>query len=199
MEGQFFYLIGWLSWIIITFFFSDRKKRFQLSCVVLLLLSTSTVYASFLGFSWNGAFLILVVATFIYLVGTLKKRLMIHYFSISTVSLAYVCFSIFEIFDPVWVIFPRHWMLGFILLYICLIVFKKKNERYVYLLAGIIQGEIITIVLFRNIFSYSVIGDYFFWDIVAVSIAGLSLWLFFEQLTLYLDTFIQKHVKEKQG
>jgi hypothetical protein len=32
-----------------------------------------------------------------------------------------------------------------------------------------------------------------------MSMAGLSMWVVFESITVYLDSIIQKRVKEKQG
>lgn len=197
--GLYFYFLGWIGWIIITFLFSKSAIRTFLSILLLSLLAGSATHVNIFGFSVNVAFIILVLTAIILLSKTLKQRYVLHYFSICTLSLAYVCFVIFEIYDPVWIFIDRTWMLSFILLYITLLLFKTKWERFVFMLTGVLQGEILNSFVLNSIFSYSVIGSFDFLAVLFLTSAGLGAWVVFENITVYLDSIIQKRVRERQG
>jgi hypothetical protein len=198
-EGLFFYFLSWVSWIVVVFFFPKSKHRTQISIALLLIIAGSNSYFYILQFKVNLAFIFLAAAALILLTASLRKNYFLHYFSICTISLAYVCFRLFEIYDPVWILFNRIWMLSFVLLYLALLLFKTKQERFVFLLTGAVQGEIINGWILNSVFSYPVVGGFDFLSVLALSLAGLSVWIMFETITIYLDSFIQKRVKEKQG
>ncbi|QFT89418.1 hypothetical protein FIU87_12235 [Bacillus sp. THAF10] len=197
--GLYFYFLCWVVWIISTFFFQKSTIRTFLSVVLLLLIASSTTYVDIFGFTTNVAFLVILATSFILLIKTMKQKYILLYLSITTLSLAYVCFCIFEIFDPVWILFNRTWLLSFILLYLALMLFKGRMERFVFMLAGITQGEIFKCLLWKNVFAYSVMGEFDFLAVLTLSLAGMSTWVLFETITVYLDAVIQKRVKEKQG
>ncbi len=197
--GLYFYFLGWIGWIIITFFFPKSSVRTFLSILLLLVMAGSATYMNLFGFNVNIAFIFLVFTAIILLAKTMKQKYFLHYFSICTLSLAYVCFVIFEIYDPVWIILDRMWMLSFILLYLSLLLFKTKWERFVFMLTGVLQGEILNSMVLNSVFSYSVIGSYEFLAVLFLTSAGLGTWMIFETVTIYLDSVIQKRVRERQG
>ncbi|WP_339146514.1 MULTISPECIES: hypothetical protein [unclassified Sutcliffiella] len=197
--GLYFYFLGWIGWIIITFFFPKSTVRTFLSLLLLLVMAGSTTYLNIFDFRVSVAFIILIFTAFILLTKTMKQKYFLHYFSICTLSLAYVCFVIFEIYDPVWIIIDRTWMLSFILLYLSLLLFKTKWERFVFMLTGVLQGEILNSIVLKSIFSYSVIGSFEFLAVLFLTSAGLGTWMMFETVTVYLDSVIQKRVRERQG
>ncbi|WP_078380163.1 YphA family membrane protein [Sutcliffiella halmapala] len=199
IEGLYFYFLSWVSWIVVMFFFAKSTQRFLLSICLLLVIAGSNSYISIVDFQVSVSYIVLASTAVILLVKILKKQYLLHYFSICTIALAYVCFKLFEIFDPIWIIFNRTWMLSFILLYLALLLFKSSENRYAFLLAGLILGELLAIFVLNNVFQYSVIGSFEFLDVFAMSFAGLSMWVVFESITVYLDSIIQKRVKEKQG
>ncbi|WP_053073702.1 hypothetical protein [Bacillus sp. LL01] len=197
--GLYFYFLGWIGWIIITFLFPKSSVRTFLSLLLLLVIAGSATYIDIYGYKVNIAFLFLMITAIILLTKTLKQKYFLHYFSICTLSLAYVCFVIFEIYDPVWILIDRTFMLSFILLYLSLLLFKGKLERFVFMLTGVLQGEILNSFVLNSIFSYSVIGSYDFLAVLFLSSAGLATWMVFETVTVYLDSVIQKRVRERQG
>ncbi|MBM7619566.1 hypothetical protein JOC95_001415 [Bacillus tianshenii] len=199
VEGLYFYFLSWVGWIIVTFFFSKSKQRLMVSVLLLLIIIGSNTFIPIMEFQISFSFIVLAFTAIILLVIVLKKNLLLHYFSICTVALAYVCFKLFEIYDPVWIIFDRTWMLSIILLYLGLMLFKSKSERFVFLLTGLLMGELLSSFVLHSVFRYSVVGSFEFLDVYALTLSGLSVWVFFETVTVYLDGFIQKRVKEKQG
>lgn len=199
IEGLYFYFFCWISWIVVTFFFTKRTQRFLLSICLLLVIAGSNSYITLVDFQVGISYLVLAIIGCILLVKILRKQYLMHYFSICTIALAYVCFKLFEIYDPVWMVFNRTWMLSFGLLYLGLLLFKTREERYAFLLTGIVLGELLTSFVLHHVFQYSVVGAFEFLDVFAMSLAGLSMWVVFESITVYLDSIIQKRVKEKQG
>ncbi|WP_404442535.1 hypothetical protein LG307_12845 [Sutcliffiella horikoshii] len=196
---QYFYFLSWVGWIIVTFFFPKSTFRTYMSILLLLVIAGSTTAVQIFGFSVTVSFLVLAVSAFILLVNSLKQKYLLHYLSICTVAMAYVCFIIFEIYDPVWIIFDRTWLLSFIILYLSLLLFKAKRERFVFQLTGVLLGEILHSIVIDRIFSFSVIGSFEFLAVLALSTAGLCTWMIFETLTIQLDSLIQKRVRERQG
>jgi len=196
---QYFYFLSWMGWIIVTFFFPKSAVRTYLSILLLLVIAGSTTAVQIFGFSVTVSFLVLAVSALILVVNTLKQKYLLQYLSICTVAMAYVCFIIFEIYDPVWIIFDRTWLLSFIILYLSLLLFKAKRERFVFQLTGVLLGEILHSIVIDRIFSFSVIGSFEFLAVLALSTAGLCTWMIFETLTIQLDSLIQKRVRERQG
>ncbi|WP_226679731.1 YphA family membrane protein [Sutcliffiella horikoshii] len=199
ITGQYFYFISWMGWIIITFFFPKSATRTFLSILLLLVIAGSGTTVQIFGFTITASFLVLAITALIMLVNSLKQKYMLHYFSICTVALAYVCFIIFEIYDPVWIFLDRTWLLSVIILYLSLLLFKTKRERFVFMLTGVLLGEILRSIVTDRIFSYSNIGSFEFLAVLALSSAGMATWMMFETLTIQLDSLIQKRVRERQG
>lgn len=198
-SAQYFYFISWMGWIIITFFFPKSVTRTYLSILLLLVIATSTTKVIMFGFTITASFIVLAVTALILLVSSLKQKYILHYFSICTVALAYVCFIIFEIYDPVWIFLDRTWLLSVIILYLSLLLFKTKRERFVFMLTGVLLGEILRSIVTDRIFYYSDIGSFEFLAVLALSSSGMATWMMFETLTIHLDSLIQKRVRERQG
>ena len=198
MEGYLFYYLAWIGWIIVFFFFSNKRIRFFVSSVILLLIICSQFYINILEFRWNLAYFILLIATYFFLSKLVQKNALYLYFTSTTISLVYVTFIIFEIYDPVFIFIGREWMLTFILLYTVFMVFKENKHRYAGLLTGLLQGELLSAFIIYTVFGYNIVAELPFWEIVTLSLTGLSAWVFFEKATAYLQSFIQKQQKQNR-
>jgi hypothetical protein len=199
ITGQYFYFICWIGWIIITFFFPKSVVRTFMSILILVVIAGSTTTVQMFGFTVTASFLVLAVIALILLVKSLKQKYILYYLSICTIALAYVCFILFEIYDPVWIFLDRTWLLSAIILYLSLLLFKSRRERFVFMLTGVLFGEILRSIVMDRIFSYSAIGTFEFLAVLALSSAGMATWMMFETLTIHLDSIIQKRVRERQG
>ncbi|MEA3319014.1 MAG: hypothetical protein U9Q88_03220 [Bacillota bacterium] len=199
ITGQYFYFICWIGWIIITFFFPKSVVRTFMSILILVVIAGSTTTIQMFGFTVTASFLVLAGIALILLVKSLKQKYILHYLSICTIALAYVCFILFEIYDPVWIFLDRTWLLSAIILYLSLLLFKSRRERFVFMLTGVLFGEILRSIVMDRIFSYSAIGTFEFLAVLALSSAGMATWMMFETLTIHLDSIIQKRVRERQG
>lgn len=111
--------------------------------------------------------------------------------------LAYVSFLMFELYDPVWVIINRDWLLTFILMYLTIMLQSEVRMRMYTLLAGVLQGELLySFVLRQNGFTYP-IGSLEFLDFAALAVAILLLWSGLKFTAAYFNTHFNHFEREK--
>lgn len=198
MDGLTFYWVTWIIWILATFFMKKgRQLRFYLSLGILLLIISSPLTLSILGMELSFASVILLF-TSITLIATFKRK-KAAYMMVSSfiLMLAYVCFQLFELFDPVWVFLPRNWMLSFLLIALTLLLHNDSVYRIAILLLGSIQGDILYgYILNQYTFPY-IIGSYVYLDTVALTFALLLVWLWFEKMITFFEKYLFEVEKEK--
>ena len=199
MEGIFFYWIAWMVWVYSTFMLKKSNFRLSVSIIVLVLIIVSP-YSIYLGiFEINVtiiAFLIICSALLVKKTTIQKVYLLV---CTLTITIAYVSFLLFELFDPVWLFIDRKWMLAFILVYLASMLIKDRKIRVICVVLGASQGELLYgFILSHFRFEY-VIGSMGYLDVTAISSAIIVLWLGVENLAQYFDIYFNKTSKEKQG
>ncbi|MCH1624763.1 YphA family membrane protein [Ferdinandcohnia quinoae] len=199
MEGAYFYWISWLAWVICTFFMNKGKQRTNIAILLLLLIILSPHYIDIGNTKLNVNLIIILLFCYKELsVKTMKQQLYI-FICVFTISMAYGSFQLFELFDPVWLLFDRKWMFSVILIYITLMIFKDIKSRIIGLLIGAIQGDILFgFVLSKLQFQY-VIGSFVFLDVAAISAFIIIMWTGLEELFKHFDLLFQKNSKQKHG
>ena len=199
MEGTTFYLIFWTLWIFLTFFI-DRQNpyRLKLSIIVLIAiflsefhydLGNDQLYAS-------GFFLLLIT----YFLFSREKRSTIIYNFICSyiVTLSYVSFHLFEIYDPIWIIINKQWMIGIFLGYLVIILQKSLKGRLLIILSGTMQGEILyAYILKKYQFPYS-IGGFDYLDVLSLITMLLVGWSCFENAGFIFQNHFHFNGKAKQ-
>ncbi|WP_026584968.1 YphA family membrane protein [Bacillus sp. J33] len=199
MEGLIFYWVSWVAWVMATFFMDRKNKKrvkFSVWLLVVIILSPYTFSIYGVEMSVAGVFLL---GTFYIFTGGLKKGHKV-YFLICTfiMMMAYVSFHLFELFDPVWVIFPRKWMLAILLFYMAILLHKKRQLRLPLILLGSIQGEVLYALILRQFSFPYVIGSLAFFDIIALSAAIAAIWSAMQWIALYFETNFKQYEREKQ-
>lgn len=112
--------------------------------------------------------------------------------------LAYASFLLFELYDPVWLLFSRSWMVACLLGYLSVMLLSDKEERLMIMICAMIQGEwIFSMVVEKIGFSYT-IGTGQFLDTLATSVLVLVLCGICESIIVILDQFMNQHVRGKQ-
>lgn len=199
MEGIIFLGFAWGIWIIATFFWSKTVyDRFKISFCVLITIILSPYEFHLLGFQLNMA------ATFLYIylyfeVVRLKRKTGLYLFLSSFIMmLGYVSFLLLELYDPVWVIFDRKWMIASILVYLCLLLQSEKKLRFYTILMGTLQGEFVFSVILKRFTIDYLIGTYTFFDAIGATLTLLSVWTLLEIVTVYLDHQTNHFGKGKQ-
>ncbi|OIK17139.1 hypothetical protein BIV60_01030 [Bacillus sp. MUM 116] len=190
MEGSMFYWISWSFWVYLTFFLNKQNPyRFKLAAAILMLIALSTLHFRLGNIDIFASGLFLLFLTFI-LISKEKLRAIIYFFICSyIIGISYVTFHLFEIFDPIWIILKKEWMMGILLGYLAILLQKTLRGRLLIVLNGTMQGEILyTIILSKYHFPYS-IGTFAYLDVCALISFLLVGWSFFENA----GTIFQNH------
>jgi hypothetical protein len=193
MDGLWFFLFSWIGWVWATFFM-DKKNvyRFKLSLGILLLIVVSPYRIAYEGIEIQVPALILLVYILHETAPMLKGAFFSFFVSTFIMMLAYVSFLLFELFDPIWVVFDRIWMIALTSICICSLLQSNYRIRIAILVSGLLQGEIVySIVMKRLLFPYPV-AALAFMDILAVSIMVLAVWAGLSHIAFVAGTYINQ-------
>jgi hypothetical protein len=178
MEGALFYWFSWLGWVWATFFTAKQNKyRFTIAFVLLILIISSPYKMEILGIEvYIPAFVLLAFA----LVETakLKNRIFFSVFVTSfIIMLGYVSFLLFELFDPVWVIFDRKWLISLSVILLATALQLVRRLQILSIGFGMLLGEFLfSFIMKRLAFPYSVASPAFL-DIVSLATVMLGVWV----------------------
>lgn len=199
MDGATFYWICWMAWVCSTFLMKKTKERLFLSILILMTIILSPYYVEIGDININFSILLILFFCLKEISKRSKKQVLYLFICILTISLAYCSFLMFELYDPVWVLFSRHLMLSAALIYVTLMLLKDFRLRLIGLLIGTIQGDVIYGIIMNNInFSYE-IGSFVFLDVISMSFGFIFIWSSLEVLLHHVDVIVQKNTKEKHG
>jgi hypothetical protein len=192
VEGIYFYWFSWIGWVITTFLMKKSRVRTALSIFILLVIIVSNSTYQITGLSIHASFILLFL--FSLLVMTKASGLRVLYYLICSliISIGYVCFHLFELFDPIWLIFDRKWMLSFVILYLILMLVKDTYHRIAVAMIGVLNGELLYSLILKKFFSEIVIGDFIFLDSFAFIIFFIFLWNSFEKIALFFEANFNK-------
>jgi hypothetical protein len=190
VEGSMFYWILWVFWIYVTFFMNKQNLyRSKLGSVILVLIILSNVHFKVMRFEFYASGLFILLLSYIIL-GKKKLGSLLYAFICSfIVTIAYVTFNLFVIYDPVWVIFQKEWMMG--ICFSCLAIFLQTSlkDRLLIIVSGTMQGEILyAFYLSKFEFSYP-IGTIAYLDVFSLITILLVSWSILENA----GTFFQNH------
>ncbi|KOP83259.1 hypothetical protein ACFFHH_08385 [Cytobacillus solani] len=199
MEGLTFYWVSWFFWIIATFFMNKNgRSRLMLSLFLLLLIIVSPYTVVLFNFELSIAGLLLCCPLYSFAARLDWKKRMYLLICSFIIMLAYVCFHLFALFDPVWLIFPRNWMLAVILMLLSFVLNGKKIHRMYIVVLGAIQGEFLyALILSKYSFPY-VIGSLTFLDVLSLSTILIVLWSGMESLASFYERHFNQLEREKQ-
>ncbi|MDF0726208.1 hypothetical protein PY093_05705 [Cytobacillus sp. S13-E01] len=202
MDGIYFYWIAWIIWTLSTFFMKKNNERLIITIIILMLIIFSATILQVATFKINASLLIALLSSYLFLsINTKNKTRRIVYILLCTLTIttAYVSFQLFELFDPIWLVFNRKIMLAFCLVYLTLLLVKDAKTRIICAVIGASQGEFLYAFILSDFrFDYEV-GSLLFFDVLAISVFTLFIWGSLEDLVQYFDTYFQKTTKEKHG
>ncbi|MDQ0412125.1 YphA family membrane protein [Mesobacillus stamsii] len=197
MNGVYFYWLAWSGWVLITFFMDKKHPYRRKWAIYLLTVIIAAPYKDdFLFFQFHlSAF---VIAGFIFLETRRKKTRTFLYLFLTSfiIMLAYTSFLMFELFDPVWVLFDRKFMLGAVGFYLAILLHNEKRDRMLALITGFLAGDFLfSAVLWKFHFPYEV-ASMTFMDILFISSGMLIAWSAVEAL---ISIMSKATVKEAEG
>ncbi|WHX99108.1 hypothetical protein [Neobacillus sp. DY30] len=190
MEGSMSYWILWVFWVYITFFMNKQNPyRTKLAAVILILIILSNVHVKFMSFEFYLSGLYMLLLSYIILSKKKLGSLLYAFICSFIVMIAYVAFNLFVIYDPVWVIFQKEWMMG--VCFCCLAIFLQTSlkERLLMIISGSMHGEILyAVYLSKFEFSYP-IGTMAYLDVISLITILLVSWSILENA----GPFFQNH------
>jgi hypothetical protein len=196
MEGALFYWFSWLGWVWSTFFLAKQNKyRFSIAFVLLMLIISSPYRIEILGIEIYIPAIVLITFSLIE-TAKLRNRIVFSIFVSSfIIMLGYVSFLLFELFDPVWVIFDRKWLIS---ISVILLATALQSERHLQILSigmGMLQGEFLfSFIMKRLAFPYPVASPAFL-DIVSLATMILGVWVSFH----YFANLIGSYMNQGRG
>jgi cbb3-type cytochrome oxidase subunit 3 len=185
--------------VFLTFLLNrNNPYRLKLSVIVLITISLSELHYS-LGNDqlYASGFFLLMVTYFLF--SREKRSTMIYLFICSfIVSISYVSFHLFEIYDPIWIIINKQWMIGIFLGYLAILLQKTLKGRLFIIISGTMQGEILyAYILSKYHFPYS-IGGFDYLDVFSLISVLLVGWSCFENAGTLFQNHFNFIEKEKQ-
>lgn len=199
MEGSIFYWICWSFWVYLTFFLKKQNPyRLKLAAAILLVIILSTSHFKLGNIEIYASGVFILSLTFI-MISKEKLRAIIYFFICSYImGIAYVTFHLFEIFDPIWIIIKKEWMMGILLGYLAIILQKSLRGRLLIVINGTMQGEFLyAFILNKYHFPYS-IGALAYLDVCALISFLLVGWSFFENAGAIFQNHFNFTEKAKQ-
>jgi signal transduction histidine kinase len=199
MEGLYFYGFTWALWIISTFLFKKTSiLRLPLAIILLFILILSPYNFQFGKYTISYVSVFMLLLIFL-IVGTFKVRKLLYFFITTiTIAVCYVTFLLFELFDPIWIIFKRELMLSFILAYLSVLLQKKVLGRIFIMIVGGVYGDILfSIILYPFSFPYD-IGSLRFLDVCSLAVMIVFGWEGIKMSISYIESHLSSLEKEKQ-
>lgn len=198
MEGVLFYWLFWIGWIITTFFYPKRHpNRLKFSAWILVTILFSTFYLNLFGFELSGSGVFILFTTYLYIVQYKKKQILYLLLTSFIIMIAYVCFLLFELFDPIWIIFKREWMLSLMISYLAIFLHSNKMQRILVILLGMIQGEMLYAQIIRKYsFVYPSVTLSFL-DALALTLVIILAWNCLEIIANHFDKYFRTEETER--
>ncbi|NMD70305.1 hypothetical protein HHO41_08365 [Bacillus sp. DNRA2] len=199
IEGILFYWVAWIFWIIATFFMKRSEAyRLNISLCGLIAIILNPYHIEIFEFRVNASLFIFYFFAIMQIVKLSKGPILYTFICSYIIMMAYASFLLFELYDPVWVLFDRNWLLGVILCYLCVLLQQLKWNRAYILIVGMVQGDMIfSMVLQRIGIDYN-IGSGAFQDVFATSLAALFIWSIAEMILVNMDQYVNTHIRGKQ-
>lgn len=197
MSGYSFLWVFWAFWILSTFFMKKDKIRFKTSAwlLTMIILSFPTFTIAGMKFSFASIFMLL---TAYFIIIKEKKRTAAYSFLTSYIVMpAFAGFQLMELYDPVWVLFQRKWMLAAFIVYLVLLLQKILRLQIAVLLAGTVHGEFLYAIIVRRIMEYHVASPVTL-DVVAISLACVLLFHGLKEASVIFDQYFKQQEREKQ-
>ncbi|MEH6953312.1 YphA family membrane protein [Neobacillus drentensis] len=199
MEGEIFYWTCWAFWIYLTFLLEKQNPyRIKLAAIVLIVLILSNIQIKVSVFEIQASGLFILGISYLF-ISQEKRTAIIYYFICAVIiSITYVTFHLFEIFDPIWIIFKKEWMMGIVLWYLAILLQKTLKGRLLILFAGAMQGEILyALILNKFQFPY-LIGAYASLDVCSLTALLLVGWSALENVGTVMQNYFHFFEKGKQ-
>lgn len=198
MEGIYFYWLFWLFWILSSFFMNRGQKRFKISLCLLIAIILSVNSVNLLNFEISMTTVFVLLVTYSAIAKQTTGRRLYVIITSFIVMISYATFLLFELYDPVWVILDRSWLLAALLAYLVIIMHEHTEQRVISLIAGVIHGDVLYSILLRKFSFPYTIGSMQFLDVMALCLAFLLIISGFNFVSVFFEQYFSQQEGEKQ-
>ncbi|MDL4840788.1 YphA family membrane protein [Aquibacillus rhizosphaerae] len=196
MDGLFFYWMGWIIWILITFLMKKNRNRTILGLGILILILFSDTIITIGNLDVNVALILLYFAAMFVLAS--RKDWIINTIWSLAIVFGYAGILFWEQISPIWLFVPRTIIIPVIGFVFLSFLSRSFVVKCVIWCLGITTGEVIHgLILHSYGFSES-IGELAFLDLVFIEIAFLLVNLFIKETRVRLDLFTQSIEKQRK-
>ncbi|MGE6362412.1 YphA family membrane protein [Bacillus paramycoides] len=197
MDGNSFYFVAWIGWIVVTFFMKKESIRWKLSAAILLFIICSPLNVTIASFAVSVNALLLCFISFVGIAQYSIWKKLYTLLSALIIAMLYTSFHLLEVYDPIWIVVDRLFLLSSALVYASVLLHRDRILRLCSLYIGMLQGELLVTLIFRKLnFPYDY-GSLAFFDIVAVSTLFMAILFWIAKASVYMEQFKRKTRKRK--
>lgn len=196
MDGVLFYWLGWIFWIITTFLMRKGKNRTTLTCLILLIIALSLVKFSIFGYEIGLSFCLLICGSFFLLAK--QKRKVYILFVITFIGFTYTGLRLWEVVSPIWVIIPRVYLYGAIIILLTLFFSKNYIQSFLIGCLSISFGEVAYVLLVGRIGWDLPIGDSGIMDLLFLHVSSLFILYIWKEIKLKFEDILQQVELQKK-
>jgi hypothetical protein len=154
--------------------------RFRLAAGILMIIILSNLHFQVESYQFYASGVFILLLSYIILSRKRLGALLYAFICSFTLTISYVTFNLFVIYDPIWVIFQKEWMMGFCFSFLAILLQRSLFDRLLIVVSGTMQGEILyAFYLSKFEFSYP-IGTLAYLDVSSLTILMLVCWSVFE-------------------
>lgn len=199
MEGSYFYLIAWCSWIVATFWMKKNRTRLLTALSILLVIAGSKTSFVIGDLEISCSIIVITLICFLGISQYSRWQKVYAVFSTAIIAMLYAVFHIIELYDPVWIIMNRVWLLSIIVAYVSLLLTRQHMLRIFVMCIGGVQGEALIAISLKQYGFHNDIGEAAFFDVVACAAVILCTIQLIVKGLFYIQPFRQRYVREGQG
>lgn len=193
-----FYYLAWLCWGYGTFIMEKGRRRLFLTATVLLLIIFSNTYVPlFQARIYVNGILLLVVGLYLITTDDSSKFISIVYSII--LAMVYCIFHFIEIYDPLWIIIPRTYLLSILLCLSSIVLTFRGRRRLGIFFVGTFQGECMLSVTLYGYGFHNQIASLDYLAVISVSFIGFAMMQGVKKLLVFVEHGKQKQVKGMKG
>ena len=197
MEGSTFYFVAWIGWIVVTFFMKKDSIRWKISACILIFIICSPLHVTIASFTVSVNAILLSGIAFIGITLYSIWKKLYSLLSALIIAMLYTSFHLLEVYDPIWIVVDRLFLLSSALVYASVLLHEDRILRLCSLYIGMLQGELFVTIIFRKLhFPYDY-GSLAFFDSVAVSTFFMAILFWIAKASVYMEQFKRKTRKRK--
>ena len=150
MDGSTFYFVAWIGWIIVTFY-EKEPIRWKLGACIMIFIICSPLHVTIASFVVSVNALLLCIISFIGITLYSVWKKLYSLLSALIIAMLYTSFHLLEIYDPIWIVVDRVFLLSSALVYASVLLHGDRILRLCSLYVGMLQGELLVTFIFRKL------------------------------------------------